>query len=208
MLSDTPPRQLFVSLINELESAGTDYAGDTVVGFLSEQTAIANLWPDDETLLDTFLSKPLYGALGQARINLLLRGIESELRSTLSEIQEVGGRLHIEHIMHQGWVAHWPISADAIDKDVAVSKRNRTIHTIGNLTLVTQPLNSPLSNAPWEQKRETLARHSVLFLNKDLTQNAPSVWDESEIIKRGERLFDAAVRIWVRLLASFISPPT
>ena len=188
--------QLFVGLINELETAGTDYAGDTVVGFLSEQTAIANLWPDDEALRDTFLTKPLYGSLAQARINLLLRGIESELRSALSETQEVGGRLHIEHIMPQGWVAHWPIPADAMDKDIAVSRRNRAIHTIGNLTLVTQPLNSTLSNAPWEQKRETLDRHSVLFLNKDLTQNAPSAWDESEIIKRGERLFDAAVRIW------------
>ena len=49
------------------------------------------------------------GSLAQARINLLPRGIESELRSTLSETQEVGGRLHIEHIMPQGRIAHWPL---------------------------------------------------------------------------------------------------
>ena len=188
--------QLFVGLINDLESAGVDHAGDVVVSFLSQQTAIANLWPDDQTLLDTFLTKPLYGSLAQARINLLLRGIESELRSTLSETQEVGGRLHIEHVMPQGWIAHWPISADAIDRDIAVSRRNRAIHTIGNLTLVSQPLNSTLSNAPWNQKRETLDQHSVLYLNKDLTQNAQLVWDESEIVKRGQRLYDAAVRVW------------
>ena len=127
----------------------------------------------------------------------MLRGIGSELRSTLSETQMVVERPHIEHIMTQGWIAHWPLPNNSIDKDIAISKRNRAIHTIGNLTLVNQPLNSTLSNAPWDQKRETLDRYTIPYLNKGLTQNAPSVRDESEILKRGERLDDAAIRVWL-----------
>ena len=67
---------------------------------------------------------------------------------------------------------------------------------IGNLTLVTGRLNSSLSNAPWDSKRETLADHSVLFLNKRLVNNGPKVWNETEIEKRAGWLYQQAVKIW------------
>lgn len=43
------------------------------------------------------------------------------------------------------------------DDDDEIAKRDRAIHTIGNLTLVNGRLNPALSNAPWENKVETLA---------------------------------------------------
>ena len=63
-------------------------------------------------------------------------------------------------------------------------------------TLVNQRLNSALSNAPWHEKRKTLYKHTLLFLNKDLLTNAPSSWDETTIADRGKRLHQAAVRVW------------
>ena len=77
--------QLFVGLTNELESAGPQFAGNTVIRYLAQQTAYANIWPDDQTLLDTFLTKPMYGSLAQGRLNLILQGIEGELRTAMSE---------------------------------------------------------------------------------------------------------------------------
>ena len=74
--------------------------------------------------------------------------------------------------------------------------RDQLIHTIGNLTLVNNRLNPSLSNAPWEDKRATLNEHYTLFLNKDLLDNAPEVWDESAIGERAKRLCLMATKMW------------
>ena len=71
---------------------------------------------------------------------------------------------------------------------------NVGVHTIGNLTLVTQPLNSTLSNAAWDEKRETLAEHSVLFLNKEL-QDEPQ-WTEETIRARSRQLAKLISEVW------------
>ena len=63
-------------------------------------------------------------------------------------------------------------------------------------TTLNSYLNSALSNAPWHEKRKTLDKHTVLFLNKDLLANASSGWDETTIADRGKRLHQAAVRVW------------
>ena len=98
--------------------------------------------------------------------------------------------------MPQGWQSdRWPLPIND-DADATMARRNRLIHSIGNLTLVNQRLNSALSNAPWHEKRKTLDKHTVLFLNKDLLDNARSGWDEITIADRGQRLHQAAVRAW------------
>ena len=188
--------QLFVGLVAELARSGPESAGDTVVQFLAKQDSYANLWPNDATLLDKFLTEPLYWSLTAGRLNLILQGIEGELRTVMAETQAVPRNLNIEHVMPQGWSHHWPLQTAGDDEDMAITRRNRTIHSIGNLTLVNSRLNSALSNAPWEQKKETLGHHSVLFLNKDLLENAPSDWDETAIADRARRLYQAAVSVW------------
>lgn len=188
--------QIFVQLLKELERSGPETAGDTVVRYLGQQEVNSSLWPDDQSLLETFATSPLYSSLTRGRLNLILQGIEGELRArSMAETQTVPGGLSIEHIMPQAWQRHWPLPGDTADEERSRS-RNRLIQSIGNLTLVTQRLNSALSNAPWEQKRETLAQHSTLFLNKILLDNAPAVWDEAAIAGRAERLHQAAVRVW------------
>jgi hypothetical protein len=188
--------QLFIGLVAELDKAGPDHAGEATVQYLGRQTAFANQWPDDQTLLDTFVSEPLYWSLTAGRLNLILQGIEGDLRTAWAESQSVPRDLHIEHVMPQGWQSdRWPLPIND-DEDATMARRNRLIHSIGNLTLVNQRLNSALSNAPWHDKRKTLDRHTVLFLNKDLLANAPSGWDETTIADRGKRLHQTAVRVW------------
>ena len=190
---------LFLGLVNILEKAGAARAGDTVFAYLAEQTAHANLWPDDRMLKDAFLTLPLYWSLTRGRLRLILEGIEEELRSNMAESQAVPRGLTIEHIMPQKWQENWPLPADATDVERAVENRdyrNRIIHSIGNLTLVNGRLNVRLSNAPWADKRETLGQHTVLFLNKQLLEKAPDVWNEKMIEERAERLFNAAARVW------------
>lgn len=190
---------LFLGLVNMLEQAGAECAGDTVFAYLAGQTAHANLWPGDRMLEDAFLTLPLYWSLTRGRLRLILEGIEEELRSNLAESQAVPRGLTIEHIMPQKWQDNWPLPVDAANVERAVENRdyrNRIIHSIGNLTLVNGPLNVRLSNAPWAEKRATLGQHTVLFLNKQLLGEAPDVWNEEMIALRAKRLFKAAARVW------------
>ena len=188
--------ELFVGLIRKLAEASAGDADRVVVSYLCEQTARAALWPDDEELRERFVAVPVYQYLTRGRLRMVLEGIEEALRTNKAESGQVPGNLHIEHVMPQTWHPNWPLPTEAAEDEEAVADRNRAIHTIGNLTLVNGRLNSSLSNAPWDRKRETLADHSVLFLNKRLVNKGPKVWDEAAIEKRAKWLHKRAVRIW------------
>ena len=187
---------LFVGLIRKLAGGSADNADRILVSYLGEQTAQAALWPGDEELREKFRTAPLYLYLTRGRLRMVLAGIEEELRTDMAENQEVLGNLHIEHVMPQAWHSNWPLPGDMASDEEAFAKRDRAIHTIGNLTLVNGRLNSSLSNAPWDSKRETLADHSVLFLNKWLVNKGPDVWDETAIERRAKWLHERAVKIW------------
>jgi hypothetical protein len=66
------------------------------------------------------------------------------------------------------------------------------------LTLVNEKLNPALSNAAWASKRQELAKHSVLHLNKDLLDGVADSWDESLIRERGSHLAELATKVWPR----------
>ena len=187
--------ELFVEAIAKL-AEDPDNADRILVSYLSGQTAQAARWPDDEELRERFMTTPLYQHLTLGRLKMVLAGIEEELRTDKAESREVLGTLHIEHVMPQAWRQNWPLPDDVTDDGEAATKRDRAIHTIGNLTLVNNRLNSSLSNAPWDRKRKTLADHSVLFLNKRLVNKGPDIWDETAIEKRAKWLHKWAVKIW------------
>jgi hypothetical protein len=78
-------------------------------------------------------------------------------------------------------------------------RRHQMLHTFGNLTLLTQRLNSEISNGPFSKKRLKIAEQSSLRLNtyfrklKDIDSR-----DEDRIIARGAELFNTALIIWPR----------
>ncbi len=190
--------KLFVGLIQELDGRNGKDVDDVFISYLATQTAPSTLWPSDDELLEAFLTSPLYWYLTRGRLRMVIEGIEEELHTDKSESSVVPDKLPIEHIMPQTWSPHYPLpnDGDNVDVEGAVARRNRAIHTIGNLTLVTSGLNSAMSNAPWNEKRKTLADHSVLFLNKQLVNEGPDTWDEAAIEKRAEWLHSVASKVW------------
>ena len=188
--------EIFVGLLARLTEDSADNADRTVVSYLDEQTAQAALWPGDDELRERFLTAPLYRYLTRGRLRMVLAGIEEELRTNKAESGEAPGDLHVEHVMPRAWRENYPLPDLAGGDGTAADKRDRAIHTIGNLTLVNRRLNSSLSNAPWDSKREALADHSVLYLNKTLVREGPDVWDETAIEKRAEWLHGRAVKVW------------
>jgi hypothetical protein len=101
--------------------------------------------------------------------------------------------------MPQSWEHWWPLPAGA--EPETATRRDRILHTIGNLTLLKEQLNERLSNAPWtttdsDGKRSSLQQHGLMRLNSMLTHY--DHWDESTILDRSERLLTHALRIWAR----------
>lgn len=189
--------RVFVDLVRRLEDAGPTRAGDTVIDFLGAQEAYSATWPNDNLVLDAISSKPLYRLLTRGRLRMVLEVIEEELRTTKSEGGEVPTDLTIEHIMPRSWHGAWPGPEPGLGPEGPEERRDRLLDSLGNLTLVNQPLNSALSNGPWASKRQGLLEHSTLFLNKDLLEHSQDhAWDEEAIRDRATRLHRAFVKAW------------
>ena len=189
--------KLALDLVSALNNCGPEDAGTVVVQFLSDQQADSRKWPTDEELEHALSTLPLYRLLTRGRLRLILEGVEEQYRRmSLAEETQVQTNLTIEHVLPQSWEAHWPLPAN-LDEQKARQERNRLLHTIGNLTLVTQRLNAVASNGPWEHKRTTLGEHSVLLLNRRLLdESGDAVWDEQMIRARSKRMATLVADVW------------
>ena len=186
--------RLILDLASRLQESDLHYADMLVAGFLKEQTAYSREWPNDETVAASLETSPLYRLLTRGRLRFVLEGIESHLRSSKAEQPDVPKNLTIEHLMPVGWGEEkWPLP-DGIDSVAGTMIRNRLVHTIGNLTLVNQRLNSSMSNDSWEAKRQELCEHSVMFLNRELTPKPQ--WNEDSISARSRRMAKLIAKCW------------
>lgn len=193
--------RLALDLASEIKERGLENVHSAIFDFLNQQTAEATVWPDDVALEHALVSLPLYRVLTRGRLRLILEGIEEKLRQDdpMVEQTDVPKNLTIEHVMPQSWGRHWPLPNDlgAEEREEWGNNRNRLVHTIGNLTLVTRRLNPALSNAPWEDKSRTLGDHTVLYLNKTLLQESQdSNWDEEFIQARSKRMAKLVAEVW------------
>lgn len=162
--------------------------------YLQSQTIDINRWPNDEEFWAAWFKIEAYKRLKpQKRLRMILEGMELQRRDNgKTEKLVLPKHLSIEHIMPTGWTdPNWPLPDDT---EEAKELRQRLIHTIGNLTLVTGPLNSSLSNDPWSKKVHTLQKHSILLLNADLQKTEE--WNEASIQNRDRELFELARDVW------------
>ena len=187
--------RLVLELANRLRESGLDRADAVTAGFLREQMADARVWPSDQDVAHAMDTSPLYRLLTRGRLRLVLEGAERQLRSSgKSEQTDVPRNLTIEHLMPTGWrKEEWPLP-EGVDADAATYERNTLIHSIGNLTIATQKLNSSMSNAPWNSKRDELQEHSVLLLNNELLTRP--TWDEETIRSRSRRVAELVSARW------------
>ena len=124
---------------------------------------------------------------------MILEALELQLHSAKTEKIPLDEALTIEHVLPQEWRKHWPLPHGG-DTEEAAEERERLLHTVGNLTLVTTKLNPSISNGPWRTKRAELRKHSVLKLNVEVVDHAE--WDEDTIRERSEALFEIARKVW------------
>ena len=73
------------------------------------------------------------------------------------------------------------------------------LHTLGNLTLVTQEWNSQLSNDAYAMKRAKLATHGLLLNQEYFSALAPAAWNGQAVRGRAQWLMGKITEIWPQL---------
>ena len=162
----------------------------------------AATFPSDRDLEESILEKQVYWSVASRRLTEVLWELELASRSGWAEPMAKPKRLSVEHILPVAWQKHWKlpndVSAGELDPEHPLRRRRDSlIHTLGNLTLVTGPLNTSLGNRSFKEKKEKLAEHSALVMNKEIVEL--DRWDEVAIRQRGERLAALAKKVWPAL---------
>ena len=189
---------VFVDVLKVAVQA-TNHPGRAVIAELRNNPGGA-AWTSSEDLVSEFREGVYYGPRGiaQFRLRLLLGAIDARLQESSTKAEPATfdyDKLEIEHIIPQGWETWWPvIEDDPLLKAEAELERASHINRIGNLTLVTSPLNKSLTNDPWAAKRTELSRHSRLVLNSLLVENEN--WNEQQISRRSEWLAHRVDELW------------
>jgi hypothetical protein len=202
--------KFFLSVLRHLEAKG--FSHESLATFLTAQSSESARFPTDREFEHAWLTAPVYGRrLTALRVRAVLEAIERKKRQKFHETQHLNTDLTIEHILPAEWEEHWPLpdgslpthdeklqalfSSEEGDTRIGqIVRRNRLLHTFGNLTILTQPLNSSVSNGPYNDKRDALNDHSLLVLNREVVKD--ETWDEDRIEVRGEMLFEVARSIW------------
>jgi len=185
-------RRLFIQHLRDFEATRV-YTRDKFRGLLASGTIEAVDWPRDEEFRASWLHLDAYEALKPAQVKLILRSIEAAQRGPKTEILSSSEELTIEHVMPQSWQLHWPLPATP-DTKPAKELREQVLHDFGNLTLMTQSLNSTISNSPAATKLPAIAANSTLLLNAYFQRR--SSWTEDDIQQRSAALFEYAKQIW------------
>ena len=178
-------------ILREIESHNAD---NFLIEKLSSATIDYRLWPNDRMVREELAGNSMH--CKGPRQKMVMEVIEMHMRSDMAEPLGNTSQLTVEHILPQKWEKNWPLPSTVVDREEATEDRNKAVKAIGNLTLTSGKLNASLSNGAWKEKRKTLGKHSGLFLNKDLLENPPAVWDESAIMKRSQRLAELVIEIW------------
>lgn len=193
--------QVIAELIKQVRVNGRQAAGNVIEAYLASQTGSSRYWPDDAELLEELNPLMVYRRIGRGRLRMVLEAIEDHSRGWHSGKSGFGGErvarstLAIEHVMPRKWSTHWPLTSTEQTEE----ERDRLIHTLGNLTLLTGKLNSRVSNGPWAEtggKREGLEGHDVLFLNRDILKRGASTWSEAQIQTRTRDMVATILQVW------------
>lgn len=155
-------------------------------------------YPSDTRIRQALLSLQVYDGRKPQRLVLILESINRSLSEGTGGHTILDGDATIEHIMPRTPSDNWKQHLGATWEETY----REYLHTLGNLTLVTQGWNASLSNSPFSEKRERLAGHALLLNSTYFNQNV-SHWNEDAIKSRTHALTEVILNIW----PAFGEPP-
>lgn len=188
--------KLFSAIAQHFAEAGPSY--QNLAEFLRTRSGDSSRFPSDQEFRQAILSKPVYILAPGERTKDILWELELASRSKLSEKVERPPGLWTEHVLPVSWNEDWPFAdgefVGRFSGDPRAELRNTLLHSLGNLTLMTDALNISSGNASFTEKRKKYDDHTTLFLNKWFSKKGS--WGEDEIRERGAHLAELALRIW------------
>jgi len=198
--------RIFLTLAKTLKRTGID--AENFRKALTGLWGSSSGWPTDADFSNAWQKQHIYHVLNNARVVHILRRISESMHSSKFEPISFDGPLTVEHILPQSWVEHWPLpngEKGLSSRDLRAAEedderrqpsydRYEALHTLGNLTLLTQSLNSSVSNSSWTVKKDAMLDSSLLPITQRLRHYEK--WDEETIELRGKELFQEALKIW------------
>ena len=108
----------------------------------------------------------------------------------------------LEHLMPKKWEKNWPLpECNTEETKKLVETRNSLINTLGNMGIISKTLNTSISNAAWNNKLEGNRKNeglkacaSGIDIMSDVI--ASEKWDEQNIQKRSEKLYQDIIKLW------------
>lgn len=198
--------RIFLSLIKALQKSEVSPANLSVA--LSKLSGETSTWPTDSQFAAAWHSVPAYKNLNNAKLVHILTRLNDSYFNIKNERLVIDNPMTVEHIMPQSWIQNWRLqnglvgmndaelddAPESEPRAVMTIARNAAVQSIGNLTLLTQPLNSTVTNSDWGTKKSEFALGSLLPINGQLQKYAD--WTEIEIRSRSEELLKRAIQIW------------
>ncbi|WP_231915966.1 GmrSD restriction endonuclease domain-containing protein [Microbacterium karelineae] len=187
-----------VDLTRHASAQAPERVAQAVIDFLASSGAATAYWPDDAEVRSVVSEARAYRVYRQSIQRMVFEALEDVKRGypdgrrfAMGPI--VRGKATIEHLMPQKWRKSW--FAELSDDEQAM--RDHRIQQLGNLTIVTQSLNTRVSNGPWEQKRDHFLRSDDVLITKDAIDLAGETgWDEGAIERRTAQLVDQILAVW------------
>lgn len=182
--------RVVADFIKSNRTADPDEVPGRLTGYLSRLDSPSTYWPGDAEVRDRLASDAVYRSYRRGRLRMLLEAVEDSLRVTTNQPQTPRRGYPIEHVLPQKWETSW-----SVDGEEAAEERSAHVHRLGNLTLLTQSLNSRVSNGNWETKRGKLAENDTLLLNSRLLKDYQE-WSEATIDERTRTMTETLLRVW------------
>lgn len=137
--------RVFLRLLELLKEA--THPAAVLRKYLNELGGHSQCWPTDDQFREAWMYRPVYQELRPAKTAAILRALEVASRNAKHDPMQVPTVEHltVEHVLPQSWELSDYDDLEFEDVE-ARARRNRLLHTFGNLTLLTQSLNSSVSN--------------------------------------------------------------
>lgn len=162
---------------------------------IESQSDRVNFMPSDQDLEYGFKHSKLINKQSTG----ILYMIESKVRDRTKQSTSLLGlnRYSLEHIMPKKWEAYW----QALETEEDKIHRNKTLLTLGNLTIITTSLNISIRNADWDTKKNGKGnKHGLRHFSAGIETFAPFLdeieWNEETIGERANFLYDKAKDVW------------
>lgn len=174
-------RKTIYTLLSKITNNEIDLNYDNILFELSNSPSPGGRFPDDKDFKEA-LTKYVNTSYARA---LLYKLEYKEVKNIEVDIRKVT----VEHLMPQTLSDEWK---QYLGGDVeATLIYNTYINNIGNLALLSKPLNSENSNAIWDIKKKNI-KDSQFVLTNNIDMECK--WDDKAIKNRGNQIIDLSLK--------------